>query len=110
MEFIENFVPTSKMQLKRVCLAYHRGDTKKAQEMYEYYAKDIDLPDVDPVAPTTLEQVKSGALGIVGFIKENQNELLQGYNILHYMFNNKGALPAIESSAPEIEELPPINK
>ena len=109
MEFIENFVPTSKMQLKRVCLAYHRGDTKKAQEMYDYYAKDIDLPDTDPVTPTTFEQVKNGALGLVGFIRDNQNELLQGYNILHYMITNKGALPTIEPTAPAAE-LPPINE
>ena len=110
MEFIENFVPTSKMQLKRVCLAYHKGDTKKAQEMYDYYSKDIELPDTDPVTPTTFEQVKNGALGLMGFIKDNQNELLQGYNILHYMITNKGALPTIEPTTPPTTELPPINE
>lgn len=109
MEFIENFVPTSKMQLKRVCLAYNRGDVKKAQEMYEYYSKDIELPDVDPVTPSTIDKVKNNALGLMDFIKSNQNELMQGYNILHYMFTNKGALPAMESAAPEAE-LPPINE
>lgn len=109
MEFLENFVPTSKVQLKRICLAYHRGDTKKAQEMYDYYAKDIELPDTDPIAPTTFEKVKSGALGVMDFIKENQNEILQGYNIIHYMVTNKGALPIIEQPT-ATAELPPINE
>lgn len=109
MEFIEGFVPTSKIQLKRICLAYHRGDTKKAQEMYDYYSKDIDLPDFDPVRPTTMEQVKSGAIGVVDFIKNNKDDILQGYNIIQYMFSHKGALPTIDQ-APPATELPPINQ
>lgn len=110
IEFLENFIPTSKVQLKRVCLACCEGDFKKAQEMYEYYSKDINLPDTDPVAPTTLEQVKSNALGFMSFIRDNQNELLQGYNILHYMFTNKGALPMMEAATAPEAELPPINE
>ena len=109
MEFIENFIPTSKVQLKRACLLYHRGDIKKAQEMYEYYSKDIDLPDVDPVQPTTLEQVKNGAVGFMDFVKEHQGDLMQGYNLIHHMITNKGELPTMEVAPPD-DTLPPINK
>lgn len=111
MEILQDFRPTSKIQLKQFCQWYHNGDIKKAQELYEYYAKDIDLPDFDPVPPTWQQQVKDNANGFMSWIKENQNTLTQGYEFIRQMIANKGALPSIVSAEEEIAEepLPSIN-
>lgn len=103
---MEGFVPASKMQLKRFCLMACNGDPKKAQEMYDYYAKDITLPDFDPVTPSTFTQVKDGFKDFMSFVRENQNELVQGYSFIQQLIANKGALPPV---APPSESLPPIN-
>ena len=108
MEFIQNYVPTSKAQLLQVAMYYNKGDIQKAQEMYDFYAKNLDLPDFDPVAPTFMQQVKSNANNLFTFIKENQGDIVQGYQLIYSIIKNKGALPI----APEVtgEPLPPINE
>ena len=112
MEFIQSFRPTSKVQLKQVCQWYCNGDLKKAQEMYDYYAKDIDLPDFDPIPPTWQQQVKDGANGLMSWIKENQGTLSQGYEFMRQIIVNKGQLPALAENVEEVaetEEIPSIN-
>lgn len=113
MDFLQNFRPTSKVQLKQACQWYCNGDFKRAQEMYDFYAKDIDLPDFDPVPPTWQQQVKDGANGLMGWLKENQNTLSQGYEFIRQIIANKGQLPTLASDAEEITEstepLPSIN-
>ena len=104
MEFIEGFVPTSKVQLLRFCFTYHNGDVKKAKEMYDYFSNGIELPDRDPVPPTIFDKIKAGA----SFLKENQNDLIQGYNLIQSIIKNKGAIPIPEST--QAEPLPPINE
>ena len=109
MDFIQNFRPTSKIQLKQVCQWYANGDIKKAQEMYEYYAKDIDLPDFDPVPPTWTEKLKGGADGILGWLRENQDTLSQGYEFIRQIISNKGKLPPMSGGEVAAEVLPSIN-
>lgn len=112
MEFIKSFKPTSKMQLKQVCQWYCNGDIKKAQEMYEYYAKDIELPDFDPVPETWQQSVKNNANGLMGWLRENKDTLSQGYQLLYQIIANKGKLPTSLGDAEEIiedESIPSIN-
>ena len=58
MEFIQNYVPTSKAQLLQVAMYFNKGDIAKAQEMFDYYSKNLNLPDFDPVSPTFMQQVR----------------------------------------------------
>lgn len=104
MEFIQAFVPTSKAQLLQVAMWYHKGDVKKAQEMVDFYLNNITLPDNDPVPPTWVDQAKS----IFGWVKDNQNELVQGYEFIRSVIQNKGALPMIQDTA--ATPLPNINE
>lgn len=111
MEFIQSYVPTSKAQLVQVAMWYHKGDVQKAQEMVDFYTKNMNLPDFDPVAPTILQQVKTGAAGLFGWIKENQSDIVQGYQLIYSIIKNKGALPPIADMGGAAEApLPPINE
>lgn len=107
MEFIQNFVPTSKAQLIQVAMMYNNGDLKKAQEMFDFYAKNIDLPDFDPVAPTFMQQLRHNASDIFEWVKENQSDIVQGYQLIYSIIKNKGVLPIAPDTT--TEALPPIN-
>lgn len=107
MEFIQNYVPTSKAQLLQVAMYFNKGDIQKAQEMFDFYSKNLDLPDFDPVAPTFMQQVKGNASTFFSWIKDNKEDLAQGYEMIRSVIQNKGALPSL---TPEVAEpLPSIN-
>ena len=108
MEFIQSYIPTSKAQLLQVAMFFNKGDVQKAQEMFDYYAKNLDLPDFYPVAPTFMQQLKTNANGLFTWIKENQGDLVQGYQLIQSIIQNKGVLPSVGTAAEE--PLPPINE
>lgn len=82
---------------------------KDAQELYDYYMEGMDdLPMFDPVAPTWMDNTKDTVNGLMGWIKENQNTLAQGYEFIRNVVQNKGALPPLGSNV--TEPLPPINE
>ena len=67
----------SKESLKRSALVVAGYDIKKATEIYEYFAKDMpNLPDVTPVTPTAMEQMRDAAIGLFNWSRENQDQLL----------------------------------
>ena len=107
MEFIQNYVPTSKAQLIQVAMMYNKGDLAKAQEMFDFYAKNLQLPDFDPVQPTFMQQMKSGASELYTWIKENQGDIVQGYQFIQGIIKNHGDLPL---AVPQEKPLPPINE
>lgn len=110
MEFIQNYVPTSKAQLLQVAMMMNRGDIQKAQEFFDFYSKNLNLPDFDPIAPTFMQQMKGGASELYAWIKENQTDLMQGYQFIHSIIKNHGALPDIAPSEAPTAPLPDINK
>ena len=105
MEFIQNFVPTSKAQLIQVAMYMNKGDLVKAQEFFDFYAKNLDLPDFDPIAPSFMQQVKGGASELFTWIKENQGDLVQGYQFIQGIIRNKGILPIEETPLTTINEV-----
>lgn len=108
MEFIQNYVPTSKAQLLQVAMYFNKGDLQKAQEMFDFYAKNLQLPDFDPVAPTFMQQVRSNAVDLFSWIKENQEDIVNGYEFVRSIIANKGVIPPVAQEV--AEPLPPINE
>ena len=108
MEFIQNYVPTSKAQLLQVAMWYHKGDVQKAQEMVDFYTKNLDLPDFDPIAPTFMQQVRSNASDFFSWMKENQGDLVQGYQFIQSIIKNKGEI--VGNPLSEGSPLPSINE
>ena len=107
MEFIQSYIPTSKAQLIQVAMWYHKGDVQKAQEMVDFYTKNMSLPDFDPVSPTFMQQLKTNASDVFTWVKENQSDIVQGYQMIYSIIKNKGALPIASDAT--VEPLPPIN-
>ena len=107
MEFIQSYVPTSKAQLIQVAMYFNGGDLKKAQEMFDFYAKNLDLPDFDPIAPSLMQQVTSGASNLFEWVKANRGDIIQGVQFVQGVIQNKGFFPTVATAA---EELPPINE
>ena len=108
MEFIQSYIPTSKAQLIQVAMWYHKGDVQKAQEMVDFYTKNMNLPDFDPVSPTFMQQLKTNASDVFTWVKENQGDIVQGYQLIYSIIKNKGALPIAPDAT--AEPLPPINE
>lgn len=96
MEFIQNYVPTSKAQLLQVAMYYNKGDLAKAQEMFDFYNKNLSLPDFDPVQPTFVQQMKGGMAELYSWIKDNQSDIVNGYQFIQNIIKNKGAIPLME--------------
>lgn len=107
MEFIQSYIPTSKAQLIQVAMWYHKGDVSKAQEMVDFYTKNMDLPDFDPIQPTFMQQMKGGVSELYTWIKENQSDIVQGYQFIQSIIKNRGEVVPLPN---EGNPLPPINE
>lgn len=107
---LQNFRPTSKYALKHFCLTATGLDLEEAQKLYAFLSEGLEsLPDFDPLPPSFMDKTKATLNDIFGLLKDHEDELGRGYNILQALLAKKGTvLPDLGSSAP-IEPLPPIN-
>ena len=104
---IQAIRPTSKATLKLQCLFACKGDIDESNKLYDYFAKDMpDLPDYDPVQPTWMDNTKDVVNGLIGWMKENQSTLAQGYDFIRGIVQNRALPPIEESGTP----LPNINE
>ena len=103
---IPNLMPTSKVSLKMSCLHSCNGDIEKAEKLYKYLSEGLDeLPTFDPVRPTTMQQIKDGAVQTFSWINENQDTIMNWVGLIKDMFGKGGGTP----SAPASQAIPPIN-
>ena len=102
---IPNLRPTSKASLKMQCLLTCNGDLDKAAKLYDFMIKDMeDLPMFDVQPPTAMQQVKETIGQSMGWLKENQNEIMQGIEWIRSMFGKGGGMPPSGATP-----IPPIN-
>ena len=110
MDVLKNFVPTSKAQLIQVAMYMNKGDVAKAQEFFDFYAKNLDLPDFEPMPTTFMQDLKANANGLFAWLKENQGDIVQGYQFIQSIIKNHGEVPTLASDgSPVGEPLPDIN-
>ena len=104
MQMAQQFTPTSKAALKQFCIMASKGNVDEATKLYNFYIEGMeDLPMFDPVPPTVMEKVKGTADGIFSFIRENQDGIMQGVELIRSL-TGKGK--TVEAAA---AALPPIN-
>lgn len=113
---IQALKPTSKATLKMQCLIICKADIEEATKLYDFFARDMPgLPDYDPAPPTWADTAKQTAGDLFAWIKQNQNTLAGGYEMVRQMTGGKLPPltlipPAAEPTAQAASELPPINE
>lgn len=110
MEILKSYVPTSKAQLLQLAMMYGDGDLKKAQELFDFYSRNLNLPDFDPANPNFFQRAGKTVGGLMGWLKDNQGDLINGYQFVSTLIQNKGVLPsgfgaAIEEAAEPLEDI-----
>ena len=100
---------TSKEALKRTALIASGYDIKKATELYDFFAKDINLPDTDPILPSTLDQIRDTAVGVFQWGEQNQEKIIGGVNLVLQMMGKDpiGIPPVVPTEMPAA---PPIGQ
>lgn len=94
---------SSKEALLRSALMICGNDIKKASEICDYVTKMLpNLPDTDPVLPSTFDQVKEAAVNVLQWGRENQDQIVGGINMVLQLF---GKQPLGTPVVPE--EVPP---
>ena len=102
--------PTSKVALKQQCLLIAKGDLKKAAELYDYFAKDLDgLPNFDVVPPSWSDAFGHKVNDVFNWVRDNQDVLGQGYGMLRDIIQRK-TIQAAEDVTNTVDPLPPINQ
>lgn len=97
---------SSKEALLRSALLASNNDIKKATEICDYVTKMLpNLPDTDPVLPSTFDQVKDTAVSIFQWGRDNQDQIIGAVNMVLQMMgrNPIGGVPNIPTEVP-----PPI--
>ena len=93
---------SSKEALLRSALAASGNYIRKASEICDYVLKVLpNLPEVDPVTPTTFEQMKTTALDIINWGKENQDQIVNVISMVR-QFMGKGSTAAPASVKPDV--------
>lgn len=81
---------SSKEALLRSALLASNNDIKKASEICDYVTKMLpNLPDTDPVLPSTFEQVRDTAVGIFKWGEQNQDKIMGGINLVMQMLGKQ---------------------
>ena len=92
---------TSKDALKRTALIASGNDIKKAEEIYDFFIKDLpNMPDYDPIPPTTFEQIKGTAEQIVRWGQENQDQVRGAVNLVLQLFGKQPVVTSAEVPPP----------
>ena len=107
-KMIQAIRPTSKSSLKMQCLLVSNGDIDKAERLYDFMSKDLeDLPTFDIVPPTTMQQIKDGAVKTFSWINENQDQVMNWVGMIKQMFGKGGGgnvPPATSTPIPSINQ------
>lgn len=98
--------PNSKISLKMSCLASCKGDIDQATKLYDFLVDGVDsIPDFDMPKPTAFQQLKDGANGLFGWIKDNRDDIINGIGLIQSLRNGGSILPGTASA---VSEIPPI--
>lgn len=96
------------------CLVICRADIDEANKLYDYFSRDMpDLPDFDPEPGTWLDSTRDAAKDLFQWIKDNQDTLAGGYEMIRQMTGSRLPPLTLPAAAPEtavpVEPLPDIN-
>lgn len=106
MELVGMINPTSKAALKSQSLVLSNMDVEKAERMYDFLVKDMkELPDVDPIPKSFMQNVGIQANGVVSWLKENKDFVKEGVDFVRGIIASRNGGEAAAAA----ESLPIIN-
>lgn len=86
------------------CLQQSGGDVKKAKELFDFLSEGMEtMPEYPIQQPSFLQQAQQTVGGLFGWVKENQNDLMNTWNFIQTM--RGGGAP---SATPPATEIPPL--
>ena len=81
---------SSKEALLRSALLACNNDIRKASEICDYVTKMLpNMPDTDPVMPSSLEQIRDTAVGIFQWGEQHQDKIIGGINLVLQMMGRR---------------------
>lgn len=93
---------TSKDALKRSALFITNGNVKDANEIYDFFVKDMpSIPDFEPPQASFMDQAKDTIGGVLGWVDQNQDKLVGYWNIIQSI-RNSGGVPTPPTDLPPI--------
>ena len=108
MDDLKDIKITSKMALKLSSISIAEGDLEKAQAIYDFFSKDMELPDTDPIIPSTFEQVKNTVGSVFGWVKNNQDDIIQVLNIVQSLRGKTTSATNVAGAASAASNIPPL--
>ena len=94
---MEAIVPTSKMSLKTSCIRACGKDIKAAEELYDFFVKDMPgLPDFDVAPPSPMKQAVDMIGKALEWIDKNQDRIAGYYNIFQQMRAGNPITPPLQ--------------
>lgn len=92
------------------CLQQANGDVKKAKELYDYLSEGMEsMPEYPVQKPSFMQQAQQAVGGIFGWVKENQNDLMQAWNFVQSMRGGQPiAMPTPPTPASPPIDIPPL--
>lgn len=108
MDDLKELKPTSKLSLKMSCMALADGDVDQAKKIYNFFADDMNLPDMDPAVPSTFSQVTDTIGTAFGWFKENQGEIMNVISIVQALRGKATVATTTAEAASAAATIPPL--
>ena len=83
-------------------MAVSNGDLDKATKMYDFFAKDMDLPDKDPIPPSKFETIKHSVNEVSGMIKDNKDDIMDLANFVMGLMGKKAPVAGGNANIPPL--------
>ena len=91
---------SSKEALLRSALMVSGNDIRKASEICDYVTKMLpNLPDTDPVVPSSFEQMRDTAVQLIDWGREHQDQIEGVINIVRGFMNRNNTTTAATKAA-----------
>ena len=92
------------MSLKMSCIRACGKDIKAAEQLYDFFVKDMPgLPDFDVVPPSPMKQAVDMIGKAFGWIDKNQDKLAGYYNLFQQMRTGNSVTPPVQ----DVSGVPP---
>lgn len=100
--------PSSKITLKMSCVQAANGDMTKASELYDFFVKDLELPDFPIPKPTAVQKFTQQAESLFGWVDQNGEKFMKGFNMIQ-MLRGRAPIPFQQTAEAVAENvIPPL--